>query len=1064
MKIYRSLSVLLVFVTGIALKAQDGIPITEIKRADAVDFDKEILPALRQNCLACHNSTDAEGDIILESVAKIIESEAVVAGKPDESSLLKLSAHLDDPVMPPEDNEVNAKNLSSQQLGLIKLWISQGAKPSANSTANKVEFAALPPGVNPVYALSMSPDGQYLAAGRANQIFVYQIRSKQLVDRVTDPNLLKNSPYQKPGIAHLDIVQSLTFAPDNNTFVSGGFRNVKIWKKSPIQKSTTPIALPEGISSLGNSTAQSVMAVGGDKGSAFLLNLADGKVAKAIKTGDKPIDAIAVQADGKRIAIVTEKKKLRLLDVATAKPIGNEIALDQDAVSLGFVNGGQSLLVSLANNPIASYSAKSFEQDPKEKVAPERLLNGHGKPAELLVSYGENQSKLLTASSDGTAKTWNLANGQQVRTFSHGAPVSNVAISNDETRVATCAANGSLKIFDASNSALIKEVRGDAAIDFQVASLDRQVRLKQQLIDVAKADLDAANKEKTAEDANVKKTEEALKKADEELKAKLDAKNKADAAHKAANDPFMQKSAELAPLQKAAMDLAAKITPATELQKKLTESGKTLDATLKQAVAQLTAAKQKLDAANAALAKDANNADLKKAAEVAAQEFAKAEQAQKTAQAAKTQNDGQLKAATDSLNQLNTQKAEADKKVNAVTAEVKKMEPNVKKLADAQKKASDEHTAASRNQTLAKNSVERAKARAKKVADKIPVLTEKHKAATAAKDVQAKSAQDFKTANQAKLGALAKMVALDNNQLIYQDAAGNLGACDFLTGEKLDSYAFAESAGNRALLGSGNQVLSISADGKTLNRLVIDNTWKLAKQIGDIDDVSTFVDRVTSLDISADGKMLATGSGEPSRSGVIKIWNLENGALIREIKDAHSDTILDLKFSPDGTAIASGSSDRFMKTFNLADGKLIRVFEGHTHHVMGVDWNSTGRQLSSAGADKVVKVWDAQNGTQTRTIPGYGKEVTALRFVELSNNIITASGDKTVRMKRTDNGGEVRSFAGNNDFVYSVATTADGKLIAAGGEDSVVRVWSDNGQVYATFNPPEDATAKVSSK
>ena len=62
--------------------AGDPIPVAEIKRAEPVDFDKEILPILRQNCLACHNSTDAEGDVVLENVQKILESEAVIAYLP----------------------------------------------------------------------------------------------------------------------------------------------------------------------------------------------------------------------------------------------------------------------------------------------------------------------------------------------------------------------------------------------------------------------------------------------------------------------------------------------------------------------------------------------------------------------------------------------------------------------------------------------------------------------------------------------------------------------------------------------------------------------------------------------------------------------------------------------------------------------------------------------------------------------------------------------------------------------------------------------------------------------
>ena len=93
-------------------------------------------------------------------------------------------------------------------------------------------------------------------------------------------------------------------------------------------------------------------------------------------------------------------------------------------------------------------------------------------------------------------------------------------------------------------------------------------------------------------------------------------------------------------------------------------------------------------------------------------------------------------------------------------------------------------------------------------------------------------------------------------------------------------------------------------------------------------------------------------------------------------------------------------------------------------------------------------------GDQVRTISGFNKEVTDVEFVADGVNIVASCGDKNVYMKRSDNGGNVRSFAGGADFMFSVGASANGKLIIAGGQDSVVHIWSDNGQVHAKFAPP----------
>src|SRR5439155_2564444 len=67
------------------------IPIATIKRSTPVDFDKEILPILENNCLACHNRTTAKARLILETPQDILkggESGPAVVAKRSSSSLL----------------------------------------------------------------------------------------------------------------------------------------------------------------------------------------------------------------------------------------------------------------------------------------------------------------------------------------------------------------------------------------------------------------------------------------------------------------------------------------------------------------------------------------------------------------------------------------------------------------------------------------------------------------------------------------------------------------------------------------------------------------------------------------------------------------------------------------------------------------------------------------------------------------------------------------------------------------------------------------------------------------
>src|SRR5947208_944931 len=216
------------------------IAIADVNHDGDVDFEKEILPIFRRNCLACHSATEAESDLVLESPKTILkggsEGPAVVAGKSTESRLLKLASKQKEPFMPPEDNDVKAKPLSPQELGLIKLWIDQGAKGEIKAASTEIAWQPLPAGINPIYAVAVTGDGQYAAASRANQIFLVHVPSKRELGRLTDPALLSGGVYTQPGVADWDLVQSLKFSPDGTWLASGGFRAVKLWHKSGGQK------------------------------------------------------------------------------------------------------------------------------------------------------------------------------------------------------------------------------------------------------------------------------------------------------------------------------------------------------------------------------------------------------------------------------------------------------------------------------------------------------------------------------------------------------------------------------------------------------------------------------------------------------------------------------------------------------------------------------------------------------------------------------------------------------------------------------------------------------------
>ncbi len=218
--------------------------------------------------------------------------------------------------------------------------------------------------------------------------------------------------------------------------------------------------------------------------------------------------------------------------------------------------------------------------------------------------------------------------------------------------------------------------------------------------------------------------------------------------------------------------------------------------------------------------------------------------------------------------------------------------------------------------------------------------------------------------------------------------------------------------------------------------------------------------RVLAIDFSPDGKLLATGGGEPSRSGEVKIWDLATGSLLRSLDNLHTDTVFGLRFSPDGAKLATASADKFLKVIRVEDGKDLKSFEGHTHHVLAVNWSGDGKQLVTGGADNVLKIWDFETGEQLRTLQAAGKQVTAVRWVPGKPLVAGASGDSKVKYWNPNGNGNVtRTFNGPSDFVFGVATSKDGKVVAAGGADGVLYLWNgDDAKVIRKVEPAKPSS------
>lgn len=994
-----ALAVILPMFGPAKLMGDDEIPIADIEREEPVDFEKEILPIFRRNCLACHSSTKAESDLVLENPDAILqggfEGPGIDLDDPEESLILQLAARQRESFMPPDGNDVGAKNLTPDELGLIKLWIAQGGKGAVSGSLSEIQWQPLPPGVNPIYAVSVTQDGQFVAASRANQIFLYHLPSRRSLGRLTDPSLLETGVYTQPGVADLDLIQSLAFSPDGNRLVSGGFRTAKIWRKEPAVALQEIADLEGKAQVLAVSQDGSWGALGTEEGKIAVVEIESGKVTAAFQGHTDVVTGLAFSPDAETLYSCSADQawKIWKRDGSEVATVGTETSLQ----ALAVVDDGKRLALGGEDHRIYLWNLSSEEEEPSDE--PSVTLEGHGGPVTCLAALADGE--FLSAGLDGTVRRWNSREGTQVREINHEGPVTAIAVQADGSRFASASPeHHSIKIWNLADGNLLHELRGDHRVKFQEEADIRQESLAKRLIDLANADLKEASDRKAAEEENVAKAEEERTKAEAELAEKA---KEADA--QLAEKEAAEKDAEEAKVALAAME---------EMKKKTEES--------------LVAARQ--------------------AAEQAEAERKRAEEA--LAKAAGQASEMAAKAA-----ELETQEKKIAEELAATMKRLADSEEKAKGLAEPVQKAVEAKTAAERAAETAQRAAERAQMTLQRVGEEIPPLeqavtqrTEEHQ------ESESRLATTREKLAESEIAYRRVAFADDQATLAAVGEDGVIRIFDVDSGTPLNQFpSGSEGAVPVAFLPHGG-LLTVGSEGG--GRVwSVEPRWELERTLGSPDSTEVFVDRVTALDISPDSKILATGTGEPSRSGELALWDLESGELLHRLPDAHSDTVFAVDFSRDGQRIVSSAADRFVKIFRVEDGEFERAFEGHTHHVLGVAWSADGRLLSSGGADNVVKIWNARTGDQNRTIPGFGKEVTAVRFLGDSDQVIASSGDATLQLKRSDNGGNVRNFSGASDFLYCVEVTADGNTIIAGGQDSILRVWAQDGTVIAEFGTPE---------
>ncbi|XZE32210.1 c-type cytochrome domain-containing protein [Pirellulaceae bacterium SH501] len=570
------------------------------------DFVNDIQPLLQKNCVACHNLQKAEGGLNLENLEVLLKGgdsgAALQNGKAAESSLVR-RVKGEEELMPPADNKVGAKQFTPEEIALLAAWIDGGAVAGSKKNATKMEWQRIPESIRPIYAIDATADGQFTVLGRGNQAVVYHWASSGssepfiLIDPILAPpatNGTATSPSNNT--THLDLVQSVAIDRTGHRIATGGFRDVKIWRRpdqsiadalaANIRGSVTIAAAP-----IGNLLAKVTRAPS--------VEIIDIGSLQTVARWDAPstIRSIDWTADGKVVLALLEDSTVVSLPVAQAieqpsKAIAPEHSQKTESAALQIVvSNDKGFLLRTPEGLVESWQWTASETERGWKKSE------FGKEISKVASIDfAAPDRVMAASSDGAIHLLSLSQNKIERTLQHGSPTSHALLSGDGAMVVSFGADGVAKGWSAVDGKALWENRLD--LESQRAIEDSEIRFARFKAKVDRAasqvpELETSQKAESENVAKLQKTkgeiQEALSKKVAEFDAQTKQVSEGEAAVQAAAAALEEAKKKLEQTQKDLEARKANLAKAEAAKKEESVKLESLDKTL--AAADQSAAK-----------------------------------------------------------------------------------------------------------------------------------------------------------------------------------------------------------------------------------------------------------------------------------------------------------------------------------------------------------------------------------------------------------------------------------------------------------------------------------------
>lgn len=234
---------------------------------------------------------------------------------------------------------------------------------------------------------------------------------------------------------------------------------------------------------------------------------------------------------------------------------------------------------------------------------------------------------------------------------------------------------------------------------------------------------------------------------------------------------------------------------------------------------------------------------------------------------------------------------------------------------------------------------------------------------------------------------------------------------------------------------------------------VADN--KVVQSIGEqTHDGNIVEDAIYTFALSDDDELLCTAH----RSSLIKLWQTNDGSMVKMWKSGHSGPIPLLDFNANASLIASGGTDSSVRIWDHARKTCIGSLHGCTGVLGVVKFNPQPltRTVFAAGNDNLINGWNYETRDKVCSLNGHMTKVTSLSFSADGKHLVSGSRDKVLILWDLSTYQQIRVVPvfetiesvivlPNSIKLPNSLKLADDKIYAASaGENGVIKIWEMN--------------------